>query len=78
MFDVGFMLRSCALRSRPIPACVSVTCGRAKGEVVGKLYIQLEGEDVAEYPLVTLHEVKEGGLIDRMMDYVSLKLGLDD
>ncbi|SHG34298.1 D-alanyl-D-alanine carboxypeptidase (penicillin-binding protein 5/6) [Marisediminitalea aggregata] len=50
----------------------------AKGEVVGKLYIQLEGEDVAEYPLVTLHEVKEGGLIDRMMDYVSLKLGLDD
>ena len=37
-----------------------------------------EGEDVAEYPLVTLHEVKEGGLIDRMMDYVSLKLGLDD
>ncbi|WP_370298013.1 serine hydrolase [Aestuariibacter sp. GS-14] len=50
----------------------------AKGEVVGKLYIQLDGEDVATYPLVTLHEVNEGGLFDRMMDFVSLKLGLDD
>ncbi|QJR82460.1 D-alanyl-D-alanine carboxypeptidase [Alteromonas pelagimontana] len=50
----------------------------AKGQVVGKLYIQLDGEDVAEYPLVTLQEVNEGGFIDRMMDYVMLKLGLDE
>ena len=49
----------------------------AKGQVVGKLFIQLEGEDVAEYPLVTLQEVKEGGFFDRMMDYVMLKLGFE-
>jgi D-alanyl-D-alanine carboxypeptidase (penicillin-binding protein 5/6) len=49
----------------------------AKGEVVGKLYLQIEGEDIAEYPLVTLQEVKEGGLIDRMVDFVKLQLGFD-
>ena len=49
----------------------------AKGEVVGKLYLQLDGEDVAEYPLVTLHEVQEGGFVDRMVDFVKLKLGFD-
>jgi len=49
----------------------------AKGEVVGKLYLQIEGEDIAEYPLVTLQEVKEGGLIDRMVDFVKLRLGFD-
>ncbi|MCF2946775.1 serine hydrolase [Paraglaciecola aquimarina] len=49
----------------------------AKGEVVGKLYLQIEGEDIAEYPLVALQEVKEGGLIDRMTDYIKLKLGFN-
>ena len=49
----------------------------AKGEVVGKLYLQIEGVDIAEYPLVTLQEVKEGGLIDRMVDFVKLSLGFD-
>lgn len=49
----------------------------AKGEVVGKLYLQIEGEDIAEYPLVALQEVKEGGFIDRMIDFVKLKLGFD-
>lgn len=49
-----------------------------KGEVVGTLYLQLEGEDVAQYPLVTLQEVKEGGLFDRMVDFVKLKVGWDD
>ncbi len=49
----------------------------AKGQVVGKLFIQLDGEDVAEYPLVTLHEVKEGGFFDRAMDYMMLKLGFE-
>lgn len=47
----------------------------AKGEVVGKLYLQIDGEDIAEYPLVALQEVKEGGLIDRMVDFVKLQLG---
>ena len=49
-----------------------------KGEVVGKLYLQLDGEDIAEYPLVTLQEVKEGSFINRMIDFVKLKVGLDD
>ncbi|OFI35026.1 D-alanyl-D-alanine carboxypeptidase family protein [Alteromonas lipolytica] len=50
----------------------------AKGEVVGTLYLQLDGEDVAQYPLVTLQEVKEGGMFDQLMDYITLKLGLND
>ncbi len=49
----------------------------AKGEVVGKLYLQIEGEDIAEYPLVALQEVKEGKFIDRMIDFVKLQLGFD-
>lgn len=49
----------------------------AKGEVVGKLFLQIEGEDIAEYPLVALQEVKEGGFIDRMVDFVKLQLGFD-
>lgn len=49
----------------------------AKGEVVGKLYLQLEGEDIAEYPLVTLQEVQEGGFIDQAIDYLKLQLGFD-
>lgn len=49
----------------------------SKGEVVGKLYLQIEGEDIAEYPLVALQEVNEGGFIDRMVDFVKLKLGFD-
>ncbi len=49
----------------------------AKGEVVGTLYLQLEGEDVAEYPLVTLQEVQEGSFIDRAIDYIKLKLGFE-
>jgi D-alanyl-D-alanine carboxypeptidase (penicillin-binding protein 5/6) len=50
----------------------------AKGQVVGKLFLQLEGENVATYPLVTLHEVEEGGFFDKAMDWVSLKLGFED
>lgn len=49
----------------------------SKGEVVGKLYLQLDGDDIAEYPLVALHEVKEGSLVDRAIDYIKLQLGFD-
>lgn len=49
----------------------------AKGEVVGKLFLQIDGDDIAEYPLVALEEVKEGGFIDRMLDFVKLKLGFE-
>lgn len=49
----------------------------AKGTMVGKFYLQLEGEDVASYPLVTLQEVQEGGLFKRLMDFAKLQLGFD-
>ncbi len=49
-----------------------------KGTVVGKLFLQIEDKDIAEYPLVTLHSVNEGGMLDKLSDYFSLKLGLDD
>jgi D-alanyl-D-alanine carboxypeptidase (penicillin-binding protein 5/6) len=49
-----------------------------KGQVVGSLYLQLDDENIAEYPLVTLHEVQEGGLMDKLSDYISLKLGLEE
>jgi D-alanyl-D-alanine carboxypeptidase (penicillin-binding protein 5/6) len=49
----------------------------SKGEVVGKLYLQLEGDDIAEYPLVALQEVKQGSLIDRAIDYIKLQIGFD-
>ncbi|MEZ8141571.1 D-alanyl-D-alanine carboxypeptidase [Enterovibrio norvegicus FF-33] len=42
----------------------------AKGDVVGKLYYQVDGEDVAEYPLVALNNVQEGGLFSRLVDYI--------
>lgn len=45
----------------------------AKGEVVGKLYLSLNGEDIAEYPLVTLQEVNEGSMFSRLIDYVKLQ-----
>ncbi|WP_206484597.1 serine hydrolase [Thalassotalea sp. G2M2-11] len=45
----------------------------AKGEVVGKVFLQLGGEDIGEYPLVTLQEINEGGIFDRLLDYVKLQ-----
>ena len=43
-----------------------------KGEVVGKLFYQLNGKDVAEYPLVAQEDVKEGGIFSRLIDYIVL------
>jgi len=45
----------------------------AKGTVVGKLFLRLDGEDIAEYPLVTLQEVNEGSMFSRLVDYVKLQ-----
>jgi len=45
----------------------------AKDEVVGKVFLQLDGEDIAEYPLVTLQEINEGGMFSRLVDYVKLQ-----
>jgi D-alanyl-D-alanine carboxypeptidase (penicillin-binding protein 5/6) len=50
-----------------------LTAPLAKGTVVGKLFLQLNGEDIAEYPLVTLEEVNEGSMFSRLVDYVKLQ-----
>lgn len=50
-----------------------LTAPLAKGEVVGKLFLQLDGEDIAQYPLVTLQEINEGSMFSRLIDYVKLQ-----
>lgn len=50
-----------------------LTAPIAKGTVVGKLFLQLDGEDIAQYPLVTLQEVNEGSMFSRLVDYVKLQ-----
>ena len=39
-----------------------------KGDVVGTLTYQADGEKVGEYPLVALNDVQEGGLFSRLID----------
>lgn len=41
----------------------------AKGETVGRLYFQVNGKDIAEFPLVTLQEVNEGSWFSKLLDY---------
>lgn len=41
-----------------------------KGEAVGKIFYQLKGKDVADYPLVALNDVKEGGFLSRLWDSI--------
>ncbi|MDF0533869.1 serine hydrolase [Shewanella sp. A32] len=41
----------------------------AKGETVGRLYFQLNGKDIAQFPLVSLEEVKEGSWFSKLIDY---------
>ncbi|MGF1907975.1 serine hydrolase [Vibrio kasasachensis] len=41
-----------------------------KGDIVGKLYYQLDGEDIAQYPLLALEDVQEGSLFSRLWDYI--------
>ncbi|EIW7481073.1 TPA: serine hydrolase [Vibrio parahaemolyticus] len=43
-----------------------------KGDVVGKLYYQIDGEDIAEYPLMALETVEQGSLFSRLWDYIVL------
>ncbi|EKE67628.1 D-alanyl-D-alanine carboxypeptidase family protein [Gallaecimonas xiamenensis] len=44
----------------------------AKGERVGTLHLKLDDKDIAEYPLVALDEVQEGGWFSRLIDYLTL------
>ncbi|NRA61924.1 MAG: D-alanyl-D-alanine carboxypeptidase, partial [Psychrobium sp.] len=41
----------------------------AKGQVVGKVYLQLDGKDIANYPLVALNAIEKGGWFSRSVDY---------
>lgn len=47
----------------------------AKGQVVGKLFLQLDGKDVAEHPLVALKDVPEGGVVRQVSDWFAKKFG---
>ncbi|MBD1581211.1 serine hydrolase [Pseudoalteromonas sp. S16_S37] len=46
----------------------------AKGSKVGTLFLQLEGEEIAQYPLVTLEEVGEGSFFSKIYDYLRLQI----
>ncbi|WP_417760558.1 serine hydrolase [Shewanella sp.] len=40
-----------------------------KGKAVGRVYFQLDGKDIAQFPLVTLNEVNEGSWFSKLVDY---------
>jgi serine-type D-Ala-D-Ala carboxypeptidase (penicillin-binding protein 5/6) len=44
-----------------------------KGQQVGNVYLKLNGEDIATYPLVALEDVAEGGFFSRMIDYIKMQ-----
>lgn len=44
-----------------------------KGQQVGTIYLKLNGEDIATYPLVALEDVAEGGIFSRMIDYIKMQ-----
>ncbi|RUO79649.1 D-alanyl-D-alanine carboxypeptidase family protein [Pseudidiomarina taiwanensis] len=44
-----------------------------KGTQVGMVYLQLDGEDVASFPLVTLNSVAEGGWFKQLSDWAAKK-----
>ncbi|MCL1142022.1 serine hydrolase [Shewanella gaetbuli] len=46
-----------------------LTAPLAKGETVGRVYFQLDGKDIAQFPLVTLNTVQEGSWVSKLMDY---------
>ncbi len=45
----------------------------AKGQQVGTVFLKLNGQDIASYPMVALEDVAEGGFFSRMTDYVKMK-----
>lgn len=44
-----------------------------KGQQVGTIYLKLNGEDIATYPLVALEDVAQGGFFSRMIDYIKMQ-----
>ncbi|WP_017444593.1 serine hydrolase [Gayadomonas joobiniege] len=51
-----------------------LTAPLEKGQVVGQVFLTINDEDIAQYPLVTLEAVPEGGLMSKAIDYIKLKL----
>ncbi|MFC1237349.1 serine hydrolase [Vibrio sp. F74] len=49
-----------------------LTAPISQGDEVGKLYYQVDGEDIAEYPLLALEDVDKGGVFSRLVDYFIL------
>lgn len=45
-----------------------------KGVKVGTLFLQLDGEDIATYPLVTLESIEEGSFFSKIYDYIRLQI----
>ncbi|HET8817546.1 MAG TPA: serine hydrolase [Pseudidiomarina sp.] len=45
----------------------------ASGVQVGTVYLQLDGNDLASFPLVTLNAVEEGGMFKQLMDWATRK-----
>ncbi|MGB2078168.1 MAG: serine hydrolase [Vibrio sp.] len=41
-----------------------------KGDKVGTLFYQLDGKDIAKYPLVALEDVNEGSIFSRVWDFL--------
>lgn len=48
-----------------------------KGTQVGTVYLQLDGEDIASYPLVTLTSVEQAGVFKRLTDWVKRQMSGD-
>ncbi len=42
-----------------------------KGQVMGTVYFELDGEEVKQLPLVALEEIKEAGVWSRFTDYIA-------
>jgi len=45
-----------------------------KGQVVGKLFFKIDGEDIHEVPLVALNDMEEGGFFSKVGDWFGLKV----
>jgi D-alanyl-D-alanine carboxypeptidase (penicillin-binding protein 5/6) len=44
-----------------------------KGDVVGKVVLQLNNEQLGSYPLVALESIEQAGFFSRLVDAVKLK-----
>ncbi len=43
-----------------------------KGDIVGKIFYQVDGKDIYDVPLIALESVEEGSFFSRMFDYIKM------